>query len=251
MLLDVLSTDNCITFNISVAHIFGLNAAVYCSELLNIYKKAVKKNKIVDDNFFKLDRKYVFNKTTLTIEEQLQIDSKWMEIGMLKKHKDNPDIIKIDIPMFLSIVSCEDENKLMNIIKEVKVVTKEEVKETKRMCICKNLKDGIECSNYELLTALRNWIDSIFAKPGSAMTKAVVKKFQSTLNEYTKGDLDLALELVNIATIQGYRDCKWAINIYEKDKRIKHQSELLSKSRLPRVTLQEVANKNELSDEVF
>ena len=37
MLLDLINSDNYMHYNIKLAHIIGLNAAVYCQELLVIY----------------------------------------------------------------------------------------------------------------------------------------------------------------------------------------------------------------------
>ena len=41
--------------------------------------------------------------------------------------------------------------------------------------------------------------------------------FQNELYAYTNGDVDLALKLVDIATIGGYRNFEWAKNEFEKD----------------------------------
>ena len=250
MLLDILNTNNYISFNISLAQIFGLKPAIYCSELLNIYQKAEKKNKLFDKCYFKIDRKYIHARTTLTIDEQLTIDSKWSKIGLLKINAKDPNIVSLDISMLLSIGSNEDEKLIKEITKKVKIKTQSEIKETKRMSICRALKEGIVCSNLELSNALKDWIDSIYSNPKGYLSKTVVKTFQDTLNSYAKGDLDLALQIVKIATIQGYKDCTWAINIYERDAKIKKQNELLN-SKLPRVTHQRIATKTELSNKIY
>ena len=39
MLIDLLNSSNYIMINRDAIRVFGLNTAVYCSELLNIYKK--------------------------------------------------------------------------------------------------------------------------------------------------------------------------------------------------------------------
>ena len=40
MLIDLIRTDNYVSFNVQLAHIVGLHAAIYLSELLNINSKA-------------------------------------------------------------------------------------------------------------------------------------------------------------------------------------------------------------------
>ncbi len=248
MLIELLNSNNYISFNIKTAQIFGLNTAVYISELLSIYEKATIKNKLVDNEYFKLDRKYVFIRTTLSIEEQLRIDSKLMKTGILLKHQDNPDIMKVDVKLFASVITNDDVSLLKDISKKLGGLAKKEPRESKRQAIITALKNSIQCSDYELLTALRDWVDAIFASPnGNYLSKASIKLFQETLNTYTKGDLDLALRLVRIATIQGYRDCNWAISVYEKDVRIKKEVE----SKQPRVTTQKRATLDTLGDTVY
>ena len=74
MLLDVFDNDNSISVNYRTIQIFGLPTAVYLTELINIYKKATRKNKLVEDGYFKVDRKYVNNVLCLTPEEQIICD---------------------------------------------------------------------------------------------------------------------------------------------------------------------------------
>ena len=229
MLIDVLNSDNYISFNITVAQLFGLVNAVYISELLNIQKKATTKKKLVDEKYFKLDRKYIFNRTTLSAEEQLQIDKALMKFDIVSKHKDDPDLVSFNVTNFLAIVTGEDPEDIKKVKKEMKSSTTKAKKETAKSIMIKNLKESIECSNYELLTALREWIDSICNNPKYGwLSKTAIKTFQDTLYDYTKGDLDMALRIVQIAAIQCYRDCNWAIQVYEKDKQMKEQQQKVS-----------------------
>lgn len=47
----------------------GLHTAIYVNELINISAKALKKNKLIADKFFLLDRKYITRRTTLDDKE--------------------------------------------------------------------------------------------------------------------------------------------------------------------------------------
>lgn len=249
MLLDILNMNDYISFNVQLARIFGLTGAVYLSELLSIYRKAIKKNKLIDDNYFKLDRVYMRNRTTISLEDQLKVDDVCVKNSLMYKHNDNPDILKLDVTMLLQILSTEDEKTLESLTKCFQ--PKKTSKETKKVMITKALQDSIKCSNYELLTALRNWVDSICSKPNGFMSKAVIETFQKQLNDYTKGDLDLALRLVEIAIIQGYKDCQWAINVYERDLKFKKSNQTFINERLPRVTEQKVATIDTISNIEF
>ena len=251
MLLDLMNSENYISFNIELAHKVGLESAVYCAELLNIYKKAYNKKKLIDNEYIKLDRNYIYDKTSLLIEDQLRCDLNLTKINLIKKNKDNPDVIKLDIQLLASIISSDDI-KLKENIKEL--VTKKSpkgLKESSRQYMISELKNSIVCSNYELLTALRGWVDGVYANPKGFLSKQSIKLFQDTLNNYTQGDLDLALRIVNIATIQGYRDCQWAINSYEDDLKIKKKNLIQYSTVNNQVRTTEQVKADKLSNDIF
>ena len=79
MLIELLSSSNYVNFNIKVAQILGLKAAIYLSQIMDINEKAIRKNK-VDNNYFTIDRKYVESRTTLTRDEQVAIEHDLLEI---------------------------------------------------------------------------------------------------------------------------------------------------------------------------
>lgn len=248
MLLDIFDTSNSITVNYKTIQLFGLPTAVYFTELLNIYRKATVKNKLIDDKYFKVDRTYINKMISLTVEEQLICDLNLLKTSILKKSDDNPDVLYLDLNLYLSLLSSEDVKLVENVKKQMSITKPKGLKTSQRQYIIKELKDSIECSNYELLTALRDWVDGVYARPGGFLSKASIKLSQQTLNDYTKGNLDLALAIVKTATTQGYRDLGWAINYLEKNKNISG----LNMNNKVRVTEQKVAtSKDELSDIVF
>ncbi len=247
MLLDIFDNDNSISINYRTIQIFGLHTAVYLTELINIYKKATRKNKLIDNEYFKVDRKYIYNILSLTDEEQIVCDLNLIKTSILKKSNDNPDILKLDMKLYLSLLSSDDVKLYDNIRKQMKIQKPKGIKESQRQHMISSLKDSIECSNYELLTALRGWVDGVYSRPTGFLSKSAIKIFQDTLNNYTKGDLDLALRIVQIATVQGYRDCQWAINMLENSEKRK---QVTDRTQI-RITKQEVASKDDLSETVF
>ncbi len=96
--------------------------------------------------------------------------------------------------MYLSILNDEDVNLIKDVRKQMKVMHPKGIKQTQRQLQINALKNCIECSNYELLTALREWVDGVYTRPNGFLSKLAIKTFQNTLNNYTKGDLDLALK---------------------------------------------------------
>lgn len=250
MLLDLFDNSNSIIINYKSIQVFGLSTAVYLTELLNIFKKAAKKNKLINDVYFRVDRNYITKILSLSVEEQLICDLNLIKLNLLKKSSEDPDILTIDVNLYISIIAENDLTLYDDIRKQVKVKKPKGIAASNRQIIIKNLKDSIDCPNYELLTALRNWVDGVYAKPGAFLSKKAIELFQKNLNDYTKGDIDLALRLVNIATIQGYKDCQWAINILEKDEKVRKSANNLKNNNI-RVTEQKVADKNDLSDIIF
>lgn len=241
MLIDIFNQDNSITINYKAITLFGLNTAAYLTLLISIYRKATRKNKL-DNDFFKLDRSYIQELLGMSVEEQLVCDGNLLKLSIIRKSPDDPNKIKVDLKLYLSLLNDEDLKLIDEVRKSMKVTRPKGLKQSQRQIQINNLKNCIQCSNYELLTALRDWVDGVYANPKGFLSKASIKVFQDTLNNYTKGDLDLALRIVQIATVQGYRDCNWAINLYEKE----------SKPRqVVRVTEQEVASKDNLSDTIF
>ena len=47
-LFDLLSTDMYVSYNVKLAQVLDLQSAIYISELININRKAIEKNKLKD-----------------------------------------------------------------------------------------------------------------------------------------------------------------------------------------------------------
>ena len=213
MFLDIYYNEsNYGTYNVKCANIFGLTCAVYLSEILDIYQKAHKKNKLDEEEYFRLNRDYIRSRTTLDRTQQTELDEILSSVKVL--YLKDKDHLKIDVEHLTSILTSKDEELIKSISNECKYQTKEHKRESKNKAILENLKNSIECSNAELLSALRLWVDSVCEK--YFLNKTTIKSFQTILNNYTKGDLDMALEIVDIATKKSYKECQWAINIFER-----------------------------------
>lgn len=239
MLLDLFRNDNYITINTKLVKLFGFEVSVYCSELMNILGKAFKKDK-VENGYIKVDRKYIEDKTTISLDAQIKCDKNLTKLNIVLVDSEDPNRLYINVEELARIITNEDEKTLKSLSKKISKTPKG-TKLTKQQIIINELKNGINCSDETLTQYLRDWVDSVYAKPGGFLSKVAVTSFMSELMAYTNGDLDTALEIVKIASIRGYKECQWAINIYEQNKRT-----MLSK---PRVTTQQRATI--LSDEVF
>lgn len=218
MLTDLLCTDNYAMFNTKVASVMGLHAAVYINELLNITQKATQKRKVTE-GFVTLNRDYISGRTTLEVAEQLAIDKKLAGVGVLELKSDFPDQIKLNVDTLANLVAADEAALLKKVTKltTVKTASTSSIKGSARQRTIAELKDYINCSNAELLAAYHEWVDGVYAKPGGFLSKKAITVFQRELDEFTQGDLDLALKILEIATINGYRCAEWAINLFNKD----------------------------------
>lgn len=219
MLIDLLSMSNYVNYNVKVAQILGLDAAIYVSELLNINDKALHKNKVKGE-YFTIDRMYIQSRTTFDETTQLSIEDKLVKLGIVVKDAKAPNDISLNITALTSIMMSPDETLLKDISKIVK--SKSSPKRTKAEAIKDTLKENITTTNEELRAAYSDWIDSVFAKDGWMSKKAVVSA-QGVVDDFSKFDLDVALKVVEIAAINGYRDMSWAVNTYKKDYTVQYR----------------------------
>lgn len=207
-LFDLLSTDMYVSYNVKLAQVLDLQSAIYISELININRKAIEKNKL-KDGFFKIDRNYIESRTTLKREDQKNIDKNLKSIKLLEIGE-TLDLLKVNMDTLTGLLLGKKE-----IVAEVVQPTKRG-RPSKQEIVIRALKGNIETSNEELKIAYENWIDAVCAKQGW-MTKIHVIEGEKALNNYNKEkDLDVALEILKIATLGGYRDIEWAIRDYEK-----------------------------------
>lgn len=222
-------------YNIKIANLFGLEAAVYLSAVQ--HQDGV--NNIIEEgvDFIVLNREKIKDITTLSIESQRNIDKIFSDIGVFEFS--SKDRLHMNYNMLLSIYNDANDSILKDMVPKI---TK---KKTKADAIRDELRTLIKTDNSELRDAYSSWIEAVFAKQGW-MSKKSVELGQKLIDEYCNRNLDTAIEILNIASISGYRDIQWAINSYEENKRKQI-------SRVP-VTLNkdfEVKKKIELAQEVF
>ena len=218
MLIDLLSTGNYNMYNVTIANKLGLHTAIYLSEIMTINDKAIRKNKI-EDNYFILNRDYVKSRTTIDVVEQLDIDKVLLELKILEKDDVDSCRMRVNVTTLASILMNDDEELLKDVSKLVK--KNKTKKATKIEGIIKNMKSYITTSNEELRIAYYSWIDAVVNKDGW-MTKQAVVSAQKNIDSFSNHNLDLALKILEIATVNGYRDMTWAINNYKKDNQSKY-----------------------------
>lgn len=240
MLIELLSTSNYVSYNIKLAELLGLHAAIYISELMNINDKAIKKNKL-EQEYFKLVRSYITSRTTIEESEQLEIEENLLKLGILERGESD-DLLSLNITTLTTLMMTTDEELIDKIKKGKKRKSRSVGKSTKADKIKENLKANLRVQNAELRQAYEGWIDAIYDKQGWMSVKCVTVA-EDTVDEFSGRNLDIALKLLEIASIHGYRDIQWAINMYNKQYSVSYK---------PSPTVKKVVTTNaQLSSEVF
>lgn len=184
----------------------GFEVAAYWAELQSILKQVVKKKTADEHGFFMLDRDYVERETTLTVTKQLKCEAKLVEMGVVAKDPENPNRITISVSNMIEIITDEDTAKL----KKTTKAAKDEAKAAKTEGIKQNMKKALEETDADLRKAYELWIDSMVDAANCRFTRAVVQLFEKTVTEYTP-DKSKRLKIIEIATINTYKDATWAI----------------------------------------
>ena len=240
MLIELLSTSNYVSYNIKLAELLGLHAAIYISELMNINDKAIKKNKL-EQEYFKLVRSYITSRTTIEESEQLEIEENLLKLGILERGESD-DLLSLNITTLTTLMMTTDEELIDKIKKGKKRRGRSGGKSTKADKIKENLKANLRVQNAELRQAYEGWIDAIYDKQGWMSVKCVTVA-EDTVDEFSGRNLDIALKLLEIASIHGYRDIQWAINMYNKQYSVSYK---------PSPAVKKVVTTNaQLSSEVF
>ena len=247
MLIELLSTTNYVSYNIKLAELLGLHSAIYLSELMNINDKAIRKQKLKNSAII-IDRNYIAKRTTLSVEEQLEIDSNLSKIGVIEQDTEDSNCIILNINVLTTLMMEADESLLGAVqrISKIKSKNKTNGKMTKAEQERETLKSYIISKNVELVEAYSDWIDAVHSKQGW-MSKKSVQNGQQIVDQFANRNLDLALELIGIASMNGYRDMSWAVNKYNEQ--YKHKRYMDSTNTTPQPISE--PNKVELSNEVF
>ena len=192
--------------NKRLVKIAGFEVAAYWAELQSILKQVVKKQTMDEQGYFTLDRDFVERETTLTINKQLKCDDKLVSLGVMMKDETNPNRLAIAVNGMVAVITDEDTTKL----KKTSAVKKDE-KAAKIAGIKANMKKALLETDTELRAAYERWIDGMIDAANCRFTKAVVQLFEKTVTEYT-ADKNTRLKVIEIATVNSYKDATWAIN---------------------------------------
>ena len=193
--------------NKRLCKLVGFEVAAYWAELQSVLKQVVKKKTADEQGFFTLDREYIERETTLSVAKQLKCEEKLVAMGVLVRDQDNPNRITISVSNMIEIITDEDTKKLRKSTK----ATKDEAKAAKIEGMKDTMKRFIVEQDEDLRAAYYRWIEGMIDAANCRFTKAVVQLFEQTVTDYTP-DKNKRLRIIEIATINSYKDAGWAIS---------------------------------------
>jgi len=211
----LMSANEQILVNIQIMKLFGRDTAIYWAELMNVVTKVLKKEKFdKTTGAFELDRDYIKERTTLTLEEQLLCDKALVHIGVMWKDEEKPNTIRLDIKKMFSIITDEDPETLKEIAFAVKTTAKDKTS-AKKNAILYTMKALASDPDADVDKLYKDWVESVYANK-RYLTKPAVQVFMDTINNFTT-DKETKLELLRIAIASGWTDATWVINSYERN----------------------------------
>ena len=213
MNLDILSTRNCyLSINEKLIQMLGLDTAAYLTVVLDALHQAVKKNKVNEQGFFKLDRKYATERTGLTTNEQKRCDERLIALNLMKRDEETLNLLSVDVGAVVQFIQ-QDDAKFIDQVKLTLAKTKKtEAEEYRREHIIRACKAIVKTTDFEIRGAIYDWIDAM----GGTLSKTAIALVEDAVDNYTK-DKQLKIKLFQIMAINSLRDPQWAIQRYERD----------------------------------
>lgn len=211
MLVDVLSLRNYQSYNVLLAQKIGLNASIYLSVLLDLYQKASETETIVADDYFWVDREYVKLRTTFTVEEQLKLEETLISMGFVFL-SDDKKYVRLELNTITGIATTLNEDVIACFDTVRKQSSRVDKKRGQLIAVGRLIRADYPGN---LKEALREWLKTISDKYGY-VNKQMLEKAQEKLDPIVFSDLTRALDIVQIATVQAYRDMTWALTRYDE-----------------------------------
>lgn len=211
---ELMASDSYGKYNRKLAKIAGLQTAVYWSEILDIVVQVVKKKKFDENGFFKLDRKYIEDRTGLNVDDQLYCDSVLENLQVLEHAPGETNKIKVMLSNMEHII-IDDNIEIPEITAKKTKLTKAQKAENKKNAVSFTMKKLLSETDVDLRVKYEAWVDSVYESGKGFLTKEKINIFESAINEYTK-DKQIKLLVLQQAVLTGYTNPEWVINAYEK-----------------------------------
>lgn len=249
MYLDIVSGEANAIVSKKAMSVFGIQCAVYWSELTKILWQVKKKHTLTDDGYFKLNRLYMEEQTTLSKADQLFCEARFEKAGVIKHRDDSEDEIQVDLQKMADILITDDEQTLSELKRrfmsdkelkaearrEAKIRAKEEKEAKARVKAAKQAEVPARkpkdisgeiigkkhmCSSIVGIPALVDtydeFVDAMYqGGKGWKITKVAIEAMFKRISSFSS-DLNVHKAIMKIASINGWIDADWSINSYSR-----------------------------------
>lgn len=225
MIFELLSHRNNMSYNLKIASIFGVCSAIMLGLLIDAKQEAVIMDKLIDDKFFLLTRQQIYDLTGLDDLKQLEVEDALKECNLIEvtpvKNNSEKFYYSLDedlLMKFLMAKSNEEAKKLLTKSAQKKslISIPRTAAPSKRSTYINGLKKSLKEDDIVVRENLCNWIDAVYANPKGFLSASSIEQCLKTLNEFTRGDKDKKIEIIQIAIKNGSRNLDWAMEEYQK-----------------------------------
>lgn len=201
-----MSLYNVNSYNVDIAKIVGPLSAIYISF---IDKLLIRNEKLL------LSKSQIFDYTGIEPDKQDEIENNLTYCGIMdiKNARGSSDKKNycINYDRLDSILTNPDKINEIYRLSTIAPKKKEKVsKETKKEQTLKRLKNAVKIDDEVLKQHIFDWIDSVIEKGGYLTTQAIRINIEE-LKKFTSSQ-SLAIQVLNMATKNCWRDLSWAMN---------------------------------------
>lgn len=228
MWTDIMSTDNNLTINRTAAKMFGLTTAVYISELCNILVKVQAKKTYDKSGFFKLDRRYVKERTTLGSAEQREAEQILVAAGCMMKKDDPENCICVDMQALVGLITNCDVKDMQSVVSAAKEEMKTKKQESrleaaakKKEAIVATMMKSAENESELVKQSLENWIMQMLKVGKGKFTSETFKIGIDTISNYSDSEKK---KILDTAVANGWSNLDWIINSLNRSGQLKPKS---------------------------
>lgn len=203
MLIELINRNNYQSYNVSIAKMFNVNTAIYLNTLLSMQNRAFDN----DYEYFSIDRQYVESKTALVEDEQILCEKLLIDSGILAESKES---YKVNIDVITSLFLADNEQLKTDLDKLRRSANKKSNKDF----ILANVKKRIN-ENYpeQIKNAYCDWLNMVNAK-FNFVSNQLIDSAQSAVDRTANGLTEVAVNIINFATAQGWKDMEFAAKEY-------------------------------------
>ena len=224
MLSNLLSKNDTGEYSVTLVKALGLIPAVLIGEYIRQYSVSEITGTLQNDEFL-LDRNVAKTRTTISVEDQREIDDKLVEFEIISRTSSTSKSIKLNFTKIASLITGDDDKAFTALKKEfseTKTKKAEEKKVGKLEARVNQLMGFVNVSDTNLFNAYKRWISAVvFSANKKYITEGAVEDAQKKIDELTKlpdgrHNLDVALKVLDISTKYEYTNMEWAIKKYRE-----------------------------------